>query len=177
MARTAPRLDRDPGMMEDPPITRWLFNSTTAAWGWLAVRMYVGYQWVVAGEHKVADPAWMSTSEALKGFWVRASAIPAAPAKPVVSFDWDRDFLKFLLDAEAYTWFAKLVAVGELLIGGPGAQREIKQLFAQLHVGPITPEVVELTAQTISRVRGTEEAKQGFAAFLAKQPAPWIPKP
>jgi len=67
--------------------------------------------------------------------------------------------------------------VGELLIGGPGAQREIKQLFAQLHVGPITPEVVELTAQTISRVRGTDEAKQGFAAFLAKQPAPWIPKP
>mgnify|MGYP003332968883 FL=1 len=117
MARTAPRLDRDPGMMEDPPITRWLFNSTTAAWGWLAVRMYVGYQWVVAGEHKVADPAWMSTGEALKGFWVRASAIPAAPAKPVVSFDWYRDFLKFLLDAEAYTWFAKLVAVGELLIG------------------------------------------------------------
>lgn len=67
--------------------------------------------------------------------------------------------------------------VGELLIGGPGAQREIKQLFAQLHVGPITPEVVELTAQTISRVRGTDEAKQGFAAFLAKQSAPWIPKP
>lgn len=66
--------------------------------------------------------------------------------------------------------------VGELLIGGPGAQCEIKQLFAQLHVGPITPEVVELTAQTITRVRGTDEAKQGFAAFLAKQPAPWIPK-
>jgi methylglutaconyl-CoA hydratase len=66
--------------------------------------------------------------------------------------------------------------VADLLVGGPKAQREIKQLFAQLHVGPITDEVVELTAQTISRVRGTEEAKQGFAAFLAKQPAPWIPR-
>lgn len=65
--------------------------------------------------------------------------------------------------------------VGELLIGSPNAQREIKQLFAQLHVGPITDEVVELTAQTIARVRGTGEAKEGFAAFLAKRPAAWIP--
>jgi methylglutaconyl-CoA hydratase len=66
--------------------------------------------------------------------------------------------------------------VRELLIGGPQAQAEIKQLFAQLDVGPITPEVRELTAQTISRVRGTDEAREGFAAFLAKRPANWIPR-
>lgn len=64
--------------------------------------------------------------------------------------------------------------VAQLLAGGPNAQREIKALFAQLEVGPITPEVRELTAQTISRVRGTEEAREGFAAFLAKRPAAWI---
>ena len=40
---------------------------------------------------------------------------------------------------------------------------------------PITPEVVELTAQTISRVRGTDEAREGFDAFLSKRPANWIP--
>jgi len=66
--------------------------------------------------------------------------------------------------------------VAELLSGGPNAQREIKQLFAQLEVGPITAEVRELTAQTISRVRGTDEAREGFAAFLAKRPADWIPR-
>lgn len=66
--------------------------------------------------------------------------------------------------------------VKDLLAGGPAAQREIKQLFAQLAVGPITPEVRELTAQTISRVRGTDEAREGFAAFLAKRPAHWIPQ-
>jgi len=66
--------------------------------------------------------------------------------------------------------------VADLLAGGPNAQREIKQLFAQLEVGPITPEVRELTAQTISRVRGTDEAKEGFAAFLGKRPANWIPR-
>lgn len=66
--------------------------------------------------------------------------------------------------------------VTELLVCGPQAQAEIKQLFAQLAVGPITPEVRELTAQTISRVRGTPEAKEGFAAFLGKRPANWIPQ-
>ena len=66
--------------------------------------------------------------------------------------------------------------VTALLAGGPGAQREIKALFAQLEVGPITPDVIELTAQTISRVRGTDEAREGFDAFLNKRPANWIPQ-
>ena len=66
--------------------------------------------------------------------------------------------------------------IAELLAGGPNAQREIKQLFAQLEVGPVTPEVRELTALTIGRVRGSDEAREGFAAFLGKRPASWIPK-
>jgi len=66
--------------------------------------------------------------------------------------------------------------LSEILAGGPNAQREIKALFAQLEVGPVTEEIRELTAQTISRVRGTEEAREGFAAFLDKRPANWIPE-
>jgi methylglutaconyl-CoA hydratase len=66
--------------------------------------------------------------------------------------------------------------VAELLIGGPQAQHEIKRLFAQLQVGPISAEVRELTARTISRVRGGDEAREGFAAFLGKRPAGWIPR-
>ncbi len=62
----------------------------------------------------------------------------------------------------------------ELLQNGPGALGEIKALFAQLEVGPVTPEVRELTAQTISRVRGTDEAREGFVAFLDKRPAAWV---
>lgn len=60
-----------------------------------------------------------------------------------------------------------------LRTGGPQAHREIKQLFAQLPVGPVTPDLIELTAQTISRVRGSAEARTGFAAFRAKQAPPW----
>ncbi len=66
--------------------------------------------------------------------------------------------------------------LGELLSGGPLAQSEIKALFARLEVGPVTAEVRELTAQTISRVRGSDEAREGFAAFLDKRPAKWIPE-
>jgi methylglutaconyl-CoA hydratase len=67
-------------------------------------------------------------------------------------------------------------ALTELLAGGPNAQREIKALYAQLEVGPITPDVIELTAQTITRVRGTLEAREGFDAFLGKRPPNWIPQ-
>lgn len=84
----------------------------------------------------------------------------------VVALDADLKALDAAVDA----------VVAELLACGPQAQVEIKQLFAQLAVGPITPEVRELTAQTIARVRGTDEAREGFAAFLAKRPAPWMPQ-
>jgi methylglutaconyl-CoA hydratase len=63
----------------------------------------------------------------------------------------------------------------ELLACGPQAQAEIKRLYAQLAVGPVTPEARELTAQTIARVRTTPEAREGFAAFFAKRPPNWTP--
>jgi methylglutaconyl-CoA hydratase len=72
---------------------------------------------------------------------------------------------------------AVAATVADLLAGGPQAQREIKQLYARLQVGAVSAEVCELTAQTISRVRGSDEARAGFAAFLGKRPAPWISRP
>lgn len=65
--------------------------------------------------------------------------------------------------------------VRDLLMGGPEAQREIKALFGGLQQGEITEEVREHTARTISRVRGTDEAKEGFRAFFEKRKADWIP--
>ena len=66
--------------------------------------------------------------------------------------------------------------IQELLAGGPQSQAEIKSFFSQLEMGPVTAEIRELSAQTISRVRGTDEAREGFAAFLDKRPADWIPQ-
>jgi methylglutaconyl-CoA hydratase len=65
--------------------------------------------------------------------------------------------------------------LADLLACGPQAQAEIKQLYARLAPGPVTAEVRELTAQTISRVRSTPEAREGFAAFLGKRKPHWTP--
>jgi methylglutaconyl-CoA hydratase len=62
----------------------------------------------------------------------------------------------------------------DLQQGGPAAQREIKQLFARLPQAPVSAETRELTAQTIARVRGSDEAREGFAAFLGKRQPRWM---
>ncbi len=70
---------------------------------------------------------------------------------------------------------AVAATLAELQACGPQAQREIKALFAQLSPGDLGAGVRELTAQTIARVRGTPEAREGFAAFLAKRRPSWNP--
>ena len=104
-------------VIQDPPIARFLFSDTRMAAFWLIVRVWLGLQWIEAGEHKISDPGWVQTGEALKKYWMNAVAIPAPPARPAISFDWYRSFLQFLIDTQSYTWFAKLVAFGEVLIG------------------------------------------------------------
>jgi thiosulfate dehydrogenase [quinone] large subunit len=102
---------------EDPPFAHALFSSTAWAWLWLIVRVYVGYTWLTSGLGKLSNPAWVQTGVALKGFWEKAAAVPAAPARPLIVFDWYRTLIQFLLDSGSYTWFAKLVTAGEILIG------------------------------------------------------------
>lgn len=103
--------------LADPPIVTSLFNSVYMSWLWLAVRLYLGYTWINSGWGKIGNPAWTQTGEALKGFWERAIVIPEAPARPAIAFNWYRAFIEFMLESGSYTWFAKLVAVGELVIG------------------------------------------------------------
>jgi len=64
-------------------------------------------------------------------------------------------------------------AVRDLLRNGPCALQEIKALFHELTGRSITAETSELTANTIARVRATDEAREGFAAFLEKRRASW----
>ena len=104
-------------VVQDPPFLQKVTSHPLAALLWLPLRIWLGYQWFDAGLHKVADPKWVQTGEALLGYWTRAVAIPEAPARPAISFEWYRAFIQGMLDAQAYTWFAKLVAYGELLIG------------------------------------------------------------
>ncbi len=103
-------------LMVDPPFAQKLFSSPRWAWLWLIVRLYLGYEWITSGLGKFSNPAWTS-GEILKGFWTRAVAIPEAPARPLIAFDFYRSFIQSLLNAEAYTWFGRLVIWGEVLVG------------------------------------------------------------
>ncbi len=100
--------------VSESPIAKFIFADTRFAVVWLVLRVYLGYQWISAVEHKITDPAWTQTGAALKGFWL--SALKTDP-KPVIAFDWYRQFIQFMVDSQAYVWFAKLVVAGELLVG------------------------------------------------------------
>lgn len=103
--------------VQDPPFITRLLSDPRAGWLWVLPRIWLGYQWLTAGLHKVSDPGWTETGAALKGYWAGAVAVSATTGKGPITFDWYRGFLQYLLDVQAYTWFAKLVAYGELLIG------------------------------------------------------------
>lgn len=117
MSKTTEFLRRNHARFDDPPLATALFNHTEWAWLWLLVRLYLGYTWLTSGLGKLSNPAWVQTGAALKGFWERAAAVPDAPARPVIAFDWYRMFIQALLDGSHYVWFAKLVTAAELLIG------------------------------------------------------------
>ncbi len=70
-----------------------------------------------AGIEKLGNPAWMQTGAALKGFWTNAVTQGAGTAHPAIAFGWYRDFIQYLLDVNAWTWFAKLIVAGELVTG------------------------------------------------------------
>ena len=99
----------------DPPVANFFFNNTRSSWLWLIVRIYLGYQWIEAGWHKVG-PEWLNGGEALKGYWTKAIAIPET-GRPAISYDWYRSFLTYMLDSGSYTWFAKVIVFGEILVG------------------------------------------------------------
>jgi len=113
---TATIFNRKGEMIQDPPFVQKLLTHPLAGWLWLPFRLWLGWQWVDAASHKIFEPKWVATGEALQGYWLNAVKIPETGRAPI-AFDWYRTFLQFLLDTQSYTWFAKVVAYGELLIG------------------------------------------------------------
>ena len=83
--------------LRDPGIVRAIFANTWLSPIWLFLRLYLGYQWLMAGAHKVwGGSRWIAVPGpdglGLKAFWDRAVAIPAQ-GNPPISFDWYRHFL------------------------------------------------------------------------------------
>jgi thiosulfate dehydrogenase [quinone] large subunit len=106
------------GQVDDPRSWKLLIGNVYWSLLWLPLRFFIGLEWLAAGEHKVRDDAWMNGGSALQGYWQRAITVPEGrPSAPAGTYAWYEDFLRFMLNHEWYTWFAKVIAVGELLVG------------------------------------------------------------
>ena len=108
-------------VVADPPLARFLFADTRLAALWLVVRLYVGYAWFDAGWHKVMDTGattnYIIDGKGILAFWQRIAAIPASPAKPVITYDWYRNFIQFMIDNHWEGFFGKLIAFSETSVG------------------------------------------------------------
>lgn len=66
--------------------------------------------------------------------------------------------------------------LGFLVTAGPRAQAECKALIRAVAHRPIGAAVIADTAVRIAKVRASDEAKEGVAAFLGKRSAAWVPR-
>ena len=104
-----------PGQVDDPVWWKLLLGNVYFSLLWLPLRFFVGREWLAAGEHKVRDDAWGS-GDSLAGYWTNAVAVPEG-GRPAITYAWYRDLLQYMLDHRWNTWFADVIAWGEVLVG------------------------------------------------------------
>jgi thiosulfate dehydrogenase [quinone] large subunit len=100
--------------------TDWLFRAKAASVLWLAVRLWLGYEWLNAGYQKIwgSESAvfWNHDGVAVKGYAATAVARSAAGMSGGASYGWWAGFLhNFVIPNSA--WIAKLIAIAEVAIG------------------------------------------------------------
>ncbi len=101
----------------DPSGVRMLFANTMTAPLWLVVRVYLGYEWLGAGWHKVIGDGWINNDgAALRGFWTRIVQVPEQGSPPI-TYGWYREFIQFMLERHWESWFAWIIAFGEVAVG------------------------------------------------------------
>jgi methylglutaconyl-CoA hydratase len=125
---------------------------------------------------------------------VKLGIIPSAISPHVIAAIGERYARRFMLTAERFSaaeayrigLIHEMVvdeegldeALGEvidaILKNGPNALRECKELISAVAWKPLTPEVVEDTAQRITRVRASGEGREGMSSFLEKRKPNWI---
>jgi thiosulfate dehydrogenase (quinone) large subunit len=110
--------------VEQSKFAHFLTADTKSAPLWFIVRLYLGYEWVMAGWDKVINPAWFGSGAgaALQGFvkgavakTVCAPGVPAAACHPDVQM-WYASFLQSTVLPHVMLW-SNFVAVGEILVG------------------------------------------------------------
>lgn len=99
-----------------PKLSRFLFTDTRFSWVWLVLRLYVGYEWLIAGWEKVNDPVWIGSQAgtAVSGF-LNSALTKTTGAHPSVS-SWYAWFISNVAIPHP-VFFSYLVAYGEVLVG------------------------------------------------------------
>jgi methylglutaconyl-CoA hydratase len=125
---------------------------------------------------------------------VRLGIIPAVISPHVIAAIGERHARRYMLTAERFSaaeayrigLLHEIVAdiagldgaVGEivdaLLANGPHALAECKELISAVSCKPLAPEVIEDTAQRITRLRASDEGREGISAFLEKRKPNWV---
>jgi thiosulfate dehydrogenase [quinone] large subunit len=103
-------------IVSDPPFAQTLFGDWRWAWIWLIIRLYVGYEWLVAGWGKITSSAWVGAQAgtSLRGFLNNAVSLTSG-AHPAVQA-WYATFLKAVILPTVGFW-SYVVAFGETLVG------------------------------------------------------------
>ena len=104
--------------VEGPAFARYLFSNTRAGLFWLPIRIFLGFEFAVAGWHKIdGNGLDRRRCGAPRLLAERGEGPAAGQGSPPITFDWYRSFLQFLIDNHAQGWFGWLIALGELAVG------------------------------------------------------------
>jgi len=98
--------------IEESKLSRFLFGNTRLSILWLIIRVYIGYQWIIAGWSKLGNPMWLGENSgvAIKNFLVHALG-----QNPNMS-DWFSYFVQSVVLKHPVV-FSYLVVYGEIIVG------------------------------------------------------------
>lgn len=102
--------------IQESKFSRFLFGDTRFAAFWLIVRVYIGYEWFMAGWEKLGNPVWTGSGAgtAISGF-LNGALQKTAGAHPDVS-GWYAYFVQHVALPNA-AFFSYLVTYGEIAVG------------------------------------------------------------
>ncbi len=100
----------------EPRVSKFLFADSRFSFIWFLVRLYVGWEWLVAGWGKVGSSVWTGdqAGTTIQGFLAGALQ-KTAGAHPNVS-GWYAYFIEHVA-MQHTVFFSYLVAYGEVLVG------------------------------------------------------------
>lgn len=108
--------------VEQSAVANFLTTNTQSAPLWFVIRIYLGYEWLMAGLDKVMNPIWFGSTAggALQGFIKGAigktvCATTASACHPDVQM-WYASFLQSTVLPHITIW-SNMIAVGEVLVG------------------------------------------------------------